>query len=720
MPPDATMSAAPELTLATPVQHAPGVGARRAELLERLEVRTVADLIKHLPHRYEYHFGRTAIRSLPLEAVATACGTVVESRWVSGRGSAIGRSWRGGNKGRFLAAVEDETGRLELVFFNARYLVGRLHPGQAVSVTGKVGLYNGCRQMINPTLRLIEAAALPIEPGSTPLYQPVYPATEELTSEQIGRIVETVLPVAAEQIEDHLDADFRRLRQLPELRQAYCMLHRPENEEQVAAGLRRLAYDELLLLQLGFALRRQQAQTERTAPPLRWSKAIDEHIRRRFPFDLTQDQRRVTSEIAQDLQKERPMNRLLQGDVGSGKTVVALYALLMSVGSGKQGAIMAPTELLAEQHYLSISSMLEGSTVRLALLTGSLTTAQRTAALYRIGRGDVDIVIGTQAILSESVKFADLAVVVVDEQHRFGVVQRATIRSKSAVASSTPHTLVMTATPIPRTLSLSVFGDLDVSTITRLPPGRKPVATRVVAPDKAAEVYAYVAGRLRKGEQAYIVLPTIDELEPGAGAGLKAVRSHAAALEATHLAGLRIAALHGRLKRTTRERIMDRFRRGQIDALVATTVIEVGVDVPNASLMIVEHAERFGLAQLHQLRGRIGRGGRKSVCVFIADATTEDAAARMKAIGSTADGFKIAEADLAIRGMGEFFGTRQSGLPPLRVADLTKHLELLQLARRDAQSIVESDPKLTAPNYNLLRKRLIKQYGEALGLGDVA
>ncbi|MDX1565680.1 MAG: ATP-dependent DNA helicase RecG, partial [Phycisphaeraceae bacterium] len=440
------------------------------------------------------------------------------------------------------------------------------------------------------------------------------------------------------------------------------------------------------------------------------------HIRKRIRFELTDAQKRVIEQIATDLQSTAPMNRLLKGDVGSGKTVVALYALLMAVASGRQGALMAPTELLAEQHFASLENVLKDSEVSVALLSGSLSKNERVALVDRIERGHADLVIGTQALLTESIRFRDLAVVVVDEQHRFGVAQRAAVRGKGAEDDRTPHMLVMTATPIPRTMSLSVFGDLDVSVIDQLPPGRQPVITRVVGPDAADQVYPYVAGRVREGEQAYVVVPTVDEGD----LGLKAVRSHARRLEAGPMAGLSVATVHGKMNRITRERIMHRFRAGKIDVLVATTVIEVGVDVPNATCMIIEHAERFGLAQLHQLRGRVGRGSAKSLCVFIADPTNEDAEQRMAAIGRTTDGFVIAAEDLRIRGMGEFFGTRQSGLPPLQVADLQTQHDLLQMARRDAGSIVAADPKLTAEEHQLLRKRLIKQYDpESIGLGDV-
>ncbi|MDH3584309.1 MAG: ATP-dependent DNA helicase RecG, partial [Phycisphaerae bacterium] len=655
------------LSLGTLIQDAPDVGPRRARLLGRLGIHTVADAIKHLPHRYEYQAGRTTIGQLPEGAVATAAGLVAKSRWIPASG------FRRGRRGRLTATIEDDSGELDMVFFNAAYLRDRVRPGVQVQVTGKVQRYQGRRQMANPRLHVLAAAGDDTAPASArdeaERYRPVYPATEAINTVQLERLIADLLPATLPQVEDHLTADYRRERGLPELREAYRVLHDPDDEEAVRAARRRLAYDELLLLQLGFSLKRQHRQTQLSAPALRWSEAIDQHIRDRFPFPLTASQDQVVADIHRDLVRDRPMNRLLQGDVGSGKTVVALYALLMATASQMQGVLMAPTELLAEQHFLSITQMLEGSNVRIALLTGSLTRGERDAVLYRIERGEIDIVIGTHALLTETVQFNQLALVIVDEQHRFGVVQRAALRSKAAEAATVPHTLVMTATPIPRTLSLTIFGDLDVSTITHLPPGRQPIDTRVVEPEKSDEVYAHVAQRLAAGEQAYVVLPAIDDGD----LGLKAVRSHAAMLEQSHFADLRLATLHGQLRQQTRQRLMQRFRDRGFDALVATTVIEVGVDVPNASIMVIEHAERFGLAQLHQLRGRVGRGTRKSLCVMIAEPVTESAQQRMAAIAGTTDGFAIAEADLKIRGMGELLGTRQAGLPPLKVADLSVH-----------------------------------------------
>ena len=729
--------AAPPPRLSTPVQQLASVDTNRAAGLARLGITTLGELIRHLPVRYEQQWAEGAIDSLPMEAVGSTRGMIVATRVVPGRG------YRGrrGPKARFEATLEDHSGQLTAKWFNASYLHNKLHPGMTLRVQGKVTAYRDQPQMINPQWETLDQSD-PAPPRPDRL-RPVYRATESLPSEVIEQVIHEALPLAIPLLTDPLPDDFVKAHAMPTLDKAYTMAHQPDDEQDYKAARRRLAFNELLLLQLGIAVKRNYNRTRLTAPALRWSKAIDQHIRERFPFELTDAQNQVVSEITGDLKQSIPMNRLLQGDVGAGKTVVALYALLLAVANRQQGALMAPTELLAEQHYLTISTMLEGSNVRIAMLSGGQSSSgspQRTSLLKKIEQGQYDIVIGTQALLAESVTFSNLAVVVIDEQHRFGVLQRAAFRQaspspspgkkKTSNAGATaspltqlpcPHYLVMTATPIPRTLSLTVFGDLDVSTITGLPPGRTPIATRVVMPDKTGEVYTHLAKRIARGEQAYIVVPAIDAQGQESATQLKNVRTHARILSEKYLPDHRVAAVHGQLKPQTRETIMHRFRQGKVDVLVATTVIEVGVDVPNATVMIVEHAERFGLAQLHQLRGRIGRGtdGKRSLCVLIADPTTEDAAKRLEAIAATTDGFKIAEHDLAIRGMGDFFGTRQHGLTPLRVARIPEDMNLLKMAGRDAATIVDSDPNLTNPTHQLLRKVLVQQYGDTLGLIDV-
>ena len=729
-PPEHEQRDEPTLRPSAPVTDVPGVGAARARLLGRLGIHTINELLRHLPMRYEHEAGEDSIAHLPAETITSARGMVAAARWVPGFA---------GKKGRFEATLEDATGTLSLVWFNAGYLRDRLRAGMTIRVQGKTRWFNHYLQIVNPKWETLD------DPDGAPAHderlRPVYPATEDLPSAVIERIIADALPRVLPQVRDPLPGELLAHHAMPALADALRMAHQPEDRDQAHAARRRLAFNELLLLQLGIAMKRAYVHERLEAPALRFNDAVSQHIRARFPFELTGAQQRVTDEIAKDLAQPTPMNRLLQGDVGAGKTVVALFAMLTAVANRTQSALMAPTELLAEQHHGSISQMLAGSNVRLALLTGSTpapNSTERRELLEQINAGQIDLVIGTHALLNQATNFRDLALVVIDEQHRFGVQQRARFRTSAdppeeggSTASAAvngsrqraPHHLVMTATPIPRTLSLTIFGDLDVSTLDELPPGRTPITNRVVGADKTDEVYNYLRQRLERGEQAYVIVPTIDDTgeEHETRAQLKSVKEHARRLQDLYGDTFRVAAVHGRLKRETRERLMTRFRNGEIHVLVATTVIEVGVDVPNASVMVIEHAERFGLAQLHQLRGRIGRGtdGTRSLCVFVAEPTTTEAEQRVEAIASTNDGFKVAEMDLKIRGMGEFFGTRQSGLPPLRVANIPDDMDLLNLARRDAQRIIERDPWLREDTHQLLRRVLMHQYGEALGLIDV-
>ncbi len=695
-----------DITLRTGVDAIPGVGPRRVVALRDLGIRNVGQLIAHLPFRHEFEAGEAKLADLQPGGVVSARGEISATRVARGK------------KSRFEAVLIDETGRLDLVWFNGTHLVKSLHPGMRIRVQGKSRTH-GPRgygvQIVNPKWERIadDDDAQPPERGDR--LRPVYPANEGVDSHAIERAIEKVLDRALPLIEDHFPPEFLREKNMPSLADAYRMMHRPENEEETLAARRRLAYDELFLLQLAVQVRRAKLRRETRAPSLKWNERIDKHIRERIPFTLTEGQDNAVREIASDLQRTEPANRLIQGDVGSGKTVVALYAMLVAVASNAQAALMAPTELLAEQHFLSLTTLLKGSAVRVELLTGALAKEDRDAIVKRIERGEVDIVIGTHALLTETVRFKDLAVAIVDEQHRFGVQQRATLRERADDPSSTPHTLVMTATPIPRTLALTIFGDLDVSNIQGLPPGRQPITTRIVGEPQRDEVYAFLRERIDQGDQAYIVLPAIDD-----SANLRGVRSTVRYLEETHLAGKRVAAIHGQLKRETREHVMERFRAGLIDALVATTVIEVGVDVPNANVMIVEQAERFGLAQLHQLRGRVGRGERKSVCILVGEATTPDAQLRLDAMRTIADGFQLAERDFEIRGPGEMLGLRQAGAPPFRVADLARDFELLRMARRDAAEWIERSPELDSDAETNLRRRMLKAHGEWLGLADIA
>ena len=715
-----------QVLLGTRASDLAGVGRYRAQCFARLGIETVADLLRHVPIRYEQEAAESTIEDLPTGSPGSVRGTIVATRFVPASGGSGG----GGAQGRFEATLQDHRLQLYLVWFNAAYLCDRIHPGMVLRVGGTAKPFGGRSQMVNPQWQRLDDSEQTPARGEN--LRPIYPATEDLTSRLIETLIAQTLGQVVDQLDDPLDKAFISERAMPSLAQAYQQVHQPKHEDDAPSGRRRLAYNELLLMQLGIAVKRYDNQHRLTAPALHWSPAIDAHIRGRFLFTLTEAQDKVIHEITVDLQRTRPMNRLLQGDVGSGKTVVALYALLMAVADRKQGALMVPTQLLAEQHLINIKDMLADSTVRVALLTGqssTLTGPKRRQLLENIRTGRIDIVIGTQALLTESVVFSDLGVVVVDEQHRFGVLQRAAFRMQPGPGADqgdteylSPHYLVMTATPIPRTLSLTLFGDLDVSTIDQLPPGRRPVTTRVVGPDKANRVYDYLATRTAAGQQAYVVLPAIDEQGDASRAQLKNVKEHTRLLQ-RKMPDCTVAAIHGQLDTPMREKIMHQFRRGDIRVLVATTVIEVGVDVPHATMMVVEHAERFGLAQLHQLRGRIGRGtgggSHHSVCVFIAETSTTQSQQRMDAIASTSDGFAIAERDLEIRGMGDFFGTRQHGLPPLRIARIIEDMDLLQMARRDAARIIADDPRLQSDSNQLLCKILLREYGQTLSLIDV-
>lgn len=706
-------------TLSSDVAAIAGVGKRRSRLFAKLGIRTISDLLRHFPMRYEYESAEGTIDELAVDWIGQVRGKVVASRWVAGK-----------RKGRFEVTLADETGRLNVLWFNAGYLRQKIHPSQMLRVQGKVKMRGGYPQMVNPRWELIDEED-DQPPGEGDRYRPIYPATEDLPSRVIEQTISQVFEAALSQVVDPLPRKLLDHHAMPDLAQAIRHAHFPANPDQAKQARRRLAYNELLLLQLGIAMKRAYVRQRQVAPALRHSQAIHQHICQRFPFELTAAQAQVIEQIAHDLTRTKPMNRLLQGDVGAGKTVVALYALLMAVANRKQGALMAPTELLAEQHFSSISRMLAGSNVRLGLLTGGHTTsgsAKRKDILNSIAAGDYDIVVGTHALITDAVQFHDLAVAVIDEQHRFGVMQRAGFRIGASQSEMdqhgrrrVPHHLVMTATPIPRTLSLTVFGDLDVSTIRGLPPGRSPVVNRVVGQEKVDQVYAYLGQRVADGQQAYVVVPTIDDTGQETSRQLKNVKDHAKLLQQKLGESVRVEAMHGRLKRETREQIMTGFRAGKTQVLVATTVIEVGVDVPHATIMVIEHAERFGLAQLHQLRGRIGRGnhGTQSLCVFVAEPTTTEGAQRLEAIAGTNDGFKVAEMDLEIRGMGEFFGTRQHGLVPLRVAEIPADMDLLQLARRDAQEMIHNDPLLADESHGRLRRLMLQQYGQAMGLIDV-
>jgi len=691
-----------QLTLDSPAQYIPGIGPKRAERLAALGIHTVSDLILHLPFRYEREPPACSVRELELGEACTVIGK-----------AASVRSHGGFRRPSVVVRIVDATGQCWARWFNASWVQSNVTPGDTIRVSGIVGEYKGRPQFVNPSLRVL-AEDEDDRVAGQPRLLPVYSTVAGITSQQIARAVDRVLPAVIDQVDEWFDEGFRRKRDLPLRRVAIERLHKPVGIDDAPLARRRLAYDELFLMQLAILLKRRHAKSSLQGPSIVNTDLIDGRIRRRFPFKLTAAQEKAIHDIVSDLAKPVPMNRLLQGDVGSGKTVVALYAALLTVAHRHQVAIMAPTEILAEQHHRSIQTYLAGSRVRTSLLVGGLPRSQRDDCVDRIARGEVDIVVGTQALLERDVMFHRLGLVIVDEQHKFGVVQRATIRSKAG--SRYPHYLVMTATPIPRTLAMTLFGDLDVSVIDALPPGRRPVRTRYVSPNDTQTAWDFVRERISAGEQAYIVCPLVEESDDSS---LSAVTVEVERLRHSILPGCRIELLHGRMKSHEKERIMRRFVSGQIDVLAATTVVEVGIDVPNATIMVIQNAERFGLSQLHQLRGRIGRGSRPSHCLLMAADPGQTARTRREVLVRTTDGFQIAEEDLLLRGPGDLLGgERQHGFD-LRIADLVADVQLLAMARSDAADLLAEDPHLTDRKHAPIRNALLRAMPGRLELIDV-
>ncbi len=688
------------LALDAEVRFVRGVGPNRARELARLGVRTVGDLLEYYPFRHELIPKSQPIGTMKLGAVATLIGTLQRVRDRNGHGGLSAT-----------AEIVDGTGRCRLRWFHTPYLVDKLRTGDVVRVTGKVDAGRDLALLTNPDLTVLDEGDPLAEDHDR--YEPVYSATAGLSSRQIGKVIGGILDQTGDAIAEFLPENLRKSRGLPPRRTAVIRYHVPTTPSDVAVARKRLAYEELLLCQLGVQMSRRAALLGPKAKPIKTTEEMDRRIRARFPFALTSGQNRAAAEIRADLARSTPMNRLLQADVGAGKTAVAVYAALAAVANKRQAAILAPTEVLADQHRRKVGHYLSGSKVRIGYLAGSTPKAKRPGLLRSLAVGEIDLLIGTHALFEADVRFHDLGLVIIDEQHKFGVAQRAALRSKGTA----PHTLVLTATPIPRTLAMTVFGDLDVSTIDCPPPNRQPVVTRLVTPDLAARAWSFLRSRLEKGEQAYIVYPLVEESDE---IPLKAASAEVKNLGESLLSGFEIGLLHGRIPASQKAALMGRFREGEVRVLVSTTVIEVGVDVPNATVMVVQHADRYGLSQLHQLRGRIGRGSKKSYCLLFSDAQGDAPRERLGILCATNDGFRIAEEDLRLRGPGELLGTRQHGIPAFKVADLIGDFALLEHARDDAAALLRSDPILGRREHVALRQQLSRRFAETMRLIDVA
>jgi ATP-dependent DNA helicase RecG len=683
--------------LSQSVDDLPEIGPARAKTLRALGVGTLGELLDYFPRDYQYESEEKPIERLRDGEIGIARGEVTAVNYIIGHG-----------KPRFEATLSQGLNRLALVFFHGAYLRRQIHPGLLLRVRGPIRFFRGIPQIVNPKWEVVEASTETLDNAKL---RAVYPASGKLASEKIERIIASNLGAGVGAIGEWFSPGFLATRKLMGRPQAYRAIHQPTDRRQAIAARRRLVYDELILMQLALALSHRLKSTKISAAVLRIDGTLDRRIRARFPFELTSGQQNAVWQIVDDLKSGRPMKRLLQGDVGSGKTVVALYAMLVAVANKMQAALLAPTEVLAEQHFLTLRNLLHNSSVKIELLTSRTRRQSKGAVAAALAEGHANLVVGTQALLQENIQFANLGLIVVDEQHRLGVRQRATLTDKGSM----PHYLVMTATPIPRTLALSYFADFDVSAIDELPPGRQPITTRWLRPNQAAEAWRFVREQVRGGRQAYIVVPQIEDDD----ADGKSVTRHMRSLAAGPLAELRVAALHGQMPTEQKEQTMSDFREGRIDVLVSTTVIEVGIDVPNATVMVIDGADRFGLSQLHQLRGRVGRGIWPSHCILLSDAPTSGAEARLGAMLSTTSGFEIAEMDLRLRGPGEFFGTRQHGLPEFKLADVTSELDLLQLAKEDAQLLLADDAKLSQPGHASLRKALLAQFGKTMDLVQV-
>ena len=697
--------------LNSPVTTLVGIGPSHAQRFKRLGVETIHDLLYLFPHRYNDFSSLKTVNQLEYGDEVTLIGAVWQTKARETRKGGI----------IVTSIISDGTGTIQATWFNQPYLARRLSAGSKIVLSGKVDEYLGRLVFQSPEWEPLDGELI-----HTARLVPVYPLTKGLSARWLRRLMKKTVDYWSKRLPDHLPAGLRERAGLVDLETAIAQIHFPESEESLKLARHRLSFDEFFLIQLGVQRQRHLWRSEPGRPLV-----IDEGLLSSFlqslPFSLTKAQQRALREIVSDLRQPYPMSRLLQGDVGSGKTVVAAAAMFLTVADGCQAVIMAPTEILAEQHYETITELLANIQypisniqypAKVRLLIGSLTSLEKKQIHEEAAAGEADILVGTHALIQEGVEFSDLGLAVIDEQHRFGVAQRAALRQKGIAEARPPsfppnlggmegravcpHVLVMSATPIPRSLALTIYGDLDISVIDELPPGRREIKTHWLMPRERERAYSFLRGQIEKGHQAFVICPLVEESEK---IEARAAVEEYERLQKVVFPDLKLGLLHGRLKSDEKETVMAAFQRGELDILVSTSVVEVGIDVPNATAMLVEGANRFGLAQLHQFRGRVGRSEHQSYCLLLSDSPTPQAQERLRAIESTQDGFALAEKDLELRGPGEFFGTRQSGLPDLKLAGLGD-MRILEQARTEAQALFREDPDLSEPEHRLLARRV--------------
>ena len=685
--------------LKTPVRYFKGVGPKRGELLSKLGIETAEDLLYYLPARYEDRSNLTAIKDLKIGEHQTIEGEVVTC---SNRMAKSGMRF-------FQIAVTDGTGFVHATWFNQPYLKDYFKKGQHVILYGKVEVRDKL-QIVQPEYEILESD----ETDSLHIGRivPIYSTMAGLGQRYIRSLTFAAVSKYYHYLIEQLPTYILAREKLVDIKFAMHNIHFPSTFENLEKAYRRIVFEEFFMLQLALAMKKRRSKSAESGLGHKLSGELIDSFKNNLPFELTEGQKKAIADISRDMSETRPMNRLLEGDVGSGKTVVAAYALVLTAQNGFQGVIMAPTEVLARQHFIGLSELLMPLGINISLLIGGMSADSKRAIAGEIREGKIDIVVGTHAVIQEAVQFKKLGIAVIDEQHKFGVTQRAILKQKGY----NPHILVMTATPIPRTLALTVYGDLDISVIRELPKGRKPIETYWVEEEKRGEAYKFLAEEIEKGRQAYVVCPLIESTSIKAQSAMGMYEK----LKDQIFPDYKVGLLHGRMTMQEKDKVMKEFKKGKLQILVSTVVIEVGIDVPNASVMLVENAERFGLAQLHQLRGRVGRGAHESYCILLANPKNDDAAKRIETIENTVDGFQIAEADLEIRGPGEFFGTKQHGLPEIKFGNILKDFDIMERARKEAFSLVAGDPALSDERHRKLKDNLLHKFKGKLGLINVA